>query len=144
MSQIYSLSNPPSAPQKKKAEKKIGVENVRPLFLPKSPISVSNPPAAPKKRYRRILPRPGPILTPPLEGEAWRVTPEDMWRDVRSKFLQYAPEDVAAMEDVDHLRNVYRWYNPSSCPRTVAEAAYLKLVSDAAEARLKALGSDLH
>lgn len=144
MSEIYSLSNPPSAPTKK-AEKNFQVEKIQPLFLPKTPVSISKPPPAPRKQYRRIKPKPYPILSPPLlQDEEREATPVSMFREVRSKFLLYDADSVASISDTDLLKDIYRWYNPPSCPRTVTEGVYLKLVSDAAEARLKSLGSDLY
>ena len=144
MNDIYSLTKVPSAPRKKKVEKKFKVERIRPLLLPKSPVSIDNPPNAPRKQHQRQRPTLYPILLPPLENEEWEVTSEDLFHDVGSKFLRYDADSVQRISDIDLLKDIYRWYNPPTCPRTIAESIYVKLVSDAAEARLKALGSDVY
>ena len=143
MSQIYSLTNPPPAPRKKKTEKIFEVEKIRPLVLPQSPTSRS-PPGAPRKERRRRSLSPYPILHPPLENEEWDESQWDFFRDVRPKFLQYDPDYVARISDIPLLQDIHRWYNPPSCPQSMAEFVYLKSVSQAAEARLKFLGADMY
>ena len=104
------------------------------------PYSDSNPPNAPKKaKPRRNLRLDIPSFTLPAEVEEekaqeWKALAESGM--VHPKFLQYNPEDVLEINDIDSLMEMRGWYLPSSQPRNFFEAAYLKIMLEAIDNRL--------
>ena len=103
--------------------------------------SLTNPPNAPRKktiRQRRGLNNISRLVFPeePARPE-WRVLAES--GRIRSKFLNWTPEDVAEIDDLDSLEQLRVWYTPASQPQNVFEEAYFELMIDAVNTRLYVL-----
>lgn len=72
-----------------------------------------------------------------LPSAEWQVLANSGY--VREKFLNFTPDDAADMSDVNALRQVRELYTPSSQPQTLQEYAYLDLVIEAINTRLREL-----
>ena len=103
--------------------------------------SLTNPPNAPRKktiRQRRNLNNISRLVFPeePARPE-WRVLAES--GRVRSKFLNWTPEDVSEIDDLDTLEMLRHYYTPASQPHNIFEEAYLELIINAVNTRLYVL-----
>ena len=113
------------------------------LEMDSAPYSSSNPPNAPKKGKRTrkplriVIPTPGETMefkeTEETKEEWVKLKESGM---VHPKFLQYNPEDILEIDDIDTLLELRGWYFPSSQPRNFFEAAYISLMHEAIEKRL--------
>ena len=110
-----------------------------------TPYSLENPPQAPKakrlsleeRRRRRANLEKVPKLQLPKAGEEkpeWRVLAES--GQVRAKYLQYTPEDISEIDDLDTLLWLHKCYHPASQPVTFIEHAYVDLMAEAIDTRL--------
>ena len=103
----FSLTNPPTAPRKKK----------------------------PSLTERRVLKKPLPKLVFPEERQSeWCVLAESGL--VREKFLLHNPEEVEKIEDEETLLQLQKWYFPASQPRNPFEQTYVDEVLDAVNKKL--------
>ena len=80
-----------------------------------------------------------PKLTLPSDDTKpeWKVLAES--GQVREKYLEYDPVNVALIGDKDLLFSLRDLYNPASQPRSLIELSYLEFVVEAIEARLRSL-----
>ena len=86
--------------------------------------SLSNPPNAPKKSNRLNL-------REEVLSRQWLLD-----RGVRPKFLQYNPEDVVEIDDIDTLLYIRDLYMPASQPQNLYEESYCILMVELAEEKL--------
>ena len=69
--------------------------------------------------------------------EEWRLL-RDSGR-VHIKYLQYTPEDIDAIGDIDLLKGIFQLYNPSPETQNIFEEAYVSLMRNSLLARFSDL-----
>ena len=126
---------PPPAPKKNPVKRTYDLQGARKVLFPSSP-----PPPPPAPRSRRTTARAFHLSARPL---VWGVSPELVEAqvlaesgDIREKFLNYSPEDVAEEDDVEWLERLWELYFPAGQPHNKYEEAYLQLMRDVIDSRL--------
>jgi hypothetical protein len=70
----------------------------------------------------------------PTVEKDWRILAQSGY--VRAKFLNWNPEDVHVMDDLDTLTWLREKYRPFSQPQNCVEELYLQVMMDAINDRL--------
>ena len=63
---------------------------------------------------------------------------------VREKYLQYSVDYVQKANDVKELKQIIKWFTPSSQPRNRIESIYIEQVQQAARKRVQELKYPFH
>ena len=131
----------PNAPKKKKAERRtFNFEGARKVLFPSSP--PPPPPPAPRRRSTTTTRAFNLSPLPLIWGESPELVEAQFLAksgDIRDKFLNYTPEDVAEEEDEEFLEKMWELYFPAGQPHNRYEEAYLQLMRDVIDSRLDQL-----
>ena len=116
-----SLSNPPNAPKKVQAQKQRNLDGIRPLRLNEITEEEEEEQVEEGGRLGR-------------QAEFWTLLATT--GHIRTKFLQYVPEDIPDITDHETLLWLRSCYFPASQPHTLIEDAYCRLMYELIEKQI--------